>query len=67
MKNSELSEDSKSNSGCIPQVAEEIKHVNKLYTLIYYIYITFLYLNMHTFLKVLYDFTVFGTSTNDDF
>lgn len=29
LKNSELSEDSKSNLGCIPQVAEEIKHVSK--------------------------------------
>jgi len=29
LKNSELSEDSKSNSGCIPQVAEEIKNVSK--------------------------------------
>jgi len=30
LKNSELSEDSKGNSGCIPQVAEEIKHVSKI-------------------------------------
>ncbi|XP_022170425.1 probable nucleoporin Nup54 [Myzus persicae] len=30
LKNSELSEDSKSNSGCIPQVAEEIKHFLEL-------------------------------------
>lgn len=31
LKNSELSEDSKGNSGCIPQVAEEIKHVSVKY------------------------------------
>ncbi|CAH1724549.1 unnamed protein product [Aphis gossypii] len=30
LKNSELSEDSKGNSGCIPQVAEEIKHFLEL-------------------------------------
>ncbi|KAL5243946.1 hypothetical protein ACI65C_011356 [Semiaphis heraclei] len=30
LKNSELSEDSKSNLGCIPQVAEEIKHFLEL-------------------------------------
>lgn len=29
LKNSELSEDSQGNSGCISQVAGEIKHVNK--------------------------------------
>jgi len=36
LKNSELSEDSKSNSGCIPQVAEEIKHVSK--NIIHFLY-----------------------------
>jgi len=46
LKNSELSEDSKSNPGCIPQVAEEIKHVSKniihfLYKDIVYSYITY--------------------------
>lgn len=29
LKNSELSEDLKGNSGCIPQVSEEIKYVSK--------------------------------------
>lgn len=42
LKNSELSEDSKSNSGCIPQVAEEIKHVSKNITI--YIYILLFYI-----------------------
>lgn len=36
LKNSELSEDSNGNSGCIPQVAEEIKHVRCILNLYLY-------------------------------
>ena len=43
LRNSELSEGSKSNSACIPQVAEEIKNVSK--NIIHFLYKDIVYIN----------------------